>query len=38
MVTLVKTTKKGYLLEIKKVSDKYRDILYSKEKDKKNIM
>ena len=38
MVTLVKISKNGYLLEIKKVSDKYRGILYSREKDKKNII
>ncbi len=33
MVAVVKISKKGYLLEIKEVSDKYRNISYEWEKD-----
>jgi hypothetical protein len=33
MVAVVKISKKGYLLEIKEVSDKYRDIPYNVEED-----
>ena len=33
MVAIVRISKKGYLLEIKEVSDKYRDIPYNWDED-----
>jgi hypothetical protein len=33
MVAIVKITKKGYLSEIKEVSDKYRNITYNWKED-----
>jgi len=33
MVEVVRTSKDGYLLEIKQVSDRYRDIAYDWDED-----